>query len=305
MNPSIFVVSLFLGLVCRASAAPDIRSVAPDLIVPPLSEGAPAPGRRVKQTLPGWRSDAVYHVLHLPTDWSPDKKRPLIVEYAGNGRYQNRYGDVSTGRPEDSRMGFGLAGGRDSIWVCLPYLNDAGTESVILWWGDAPDHDPRATVEYCKKAVPWICETYQGDPDRVILCGFSRGAIACNAIGLWDDDIATLWRAFIPYSHYDGVIERWPFRDADRASALTRLRRLAGRPQFICDEGETNLAATRDYLESTGVPGRFTFQATGFRNHNDAWLLRPSPARTALRAWLAAVNEDSDTGDEPRTSPSP
>jgi len=26
---------------------------------------------------------------------------------------------------------------------------------------------------------------------------------------------------------------------------------------------------------------------TGFRNHNDAWTLRPSPARAALREWVA------------------
>ena len=30
---------------------------------------------------------------------------------------------------------------------------------------------------------------------------------------------------------------------------------------------------------------------TGFRNHNDAWTLRPSPARTAMREWLDQVIE--------------
>ena len=41
----------------------------------------------------------------------------------------------------------------------------------------------------------------------------------------------------------------------------------------------------------TGVKGKFTFQSTGFRNHNDAWVLRPSPARKALRKWLVEVLE--------------
>ena len=147
-------------------------------------------------------------------------------------------------------------------------------------------------MAYCKKTVPWICEKYGGDPKRVILCGFSRGAVACNFIGLHDDEIAKLWRAFIPYSHYDGVNERWGYPGADRRLALARLRRLGKRPQFICHEaasGKLNLTATRDFLKTAVAKGNFTFRETGFRNHNDAWLLLPSPARRALRQWLDGV----------------
>ena len=136
---------------------------------------------------------------------------------------------------------------------------------------------------------------YGGDPKRVVLCGFSRGAIACNYIGLHDDAIAKLWRAFIPYAHYDGVNERWGYPGADRAAAKKRLHLLGTRPQFICQEtstGRTSLAATRAYLKTTGFSGSFTFQSTGFRNHNDAWLLRPGPARAALRQWLNTALSD-------------
>ena len=266
-------------------AAPDIRSVKPDLVLPPLSDGKPAPGRRIKQTHPNWAETKVYHVLFLPRDWKPRVKLPVIVEFAGNGPYRSPHGDVSTGRPEGSKMGFGISGGRGFLWVCLPYLNNAGTANVTQWWGDKPRHDAEPTVAYCKKTVPWICKEYGGDPSRVILCGFSRGAIACNFIGLHDDGIAKLWKAFVPYSHYDGVIERWGYPGADRKSALARLRRLGNRPQFISHEG-SGIIATWRYLAGTGVKARFTFQATGFRNHNDAWLLRPSPARAALREWV-------------------
>ena len=125
----------------------------------------------------------------------------------------------------------------------------------------------------------------------MILVGFSRGAIACNFVGLHDDEIAKLWRAFVPYSHYDGVVTSWGYPHADRASALDRLKRLGDRPQFICAEsgGRASVEATRKYLESTGIDAPFTFQDIGFRNHNDAWVLRPSPARDALRARLADV----------------
>ena len=46
------------------------------------------------------------------------------------------------------------------------------------------------------------------------------------------------------------------------------------------------MTSTQDYLKNADVEGRFTFQPTGFRNHNDAWLLRPTSARLALRKWL-------------------
>jgi len=150
-----------------------------------------------------------------------------------------------------------------------------------------PAYQPDSTVAFLKRAVPALCERFSGDPQRVILCGFSRGAIAANAIGLHDDEIAALWRGFVCYSHYDGVSTRWPFTGADTASARQRLARLNGRPQLIC--GEFPLTGTRKHLEGTGVKGIFTFLDTGFRNHNDAWTLRPSAGRDTARAWLAEV----------------
>jgi hypothetical protein len=291
-------VKYFLAALVFAfgvSAAPDIRTVKPDLALPPLTDQKPAAGLCVKQSHPDWKDTRVYHVIYLPTDWQPGKDFPVLVEFAGNGPYRSRFGDVSTGHPEGSKMGYGISGGAGFIWICLPYLDNAGKKNVTQWWGNPPRRDARPTVAYCKKTVPWICEKYGGDPKRVILCGFSRGAIACNFIGLHDDEIAKLWRAFIPYSHYDGVNERWGYPGADRNSALARLRRLGKRPQFICHEnapGKLNLKATRDFLKTADAMGNFTFRETSFRNHNDAWLLRPSPARRALRLWLDGVLRD-------------
>ncbi len=269
----------------------DIRSVDADLEVPPMIVGEPAPGRRVKQVLPNYVQTAVHHALYLPTDWKPDQRYPVIVEYAGNGPYRSPFGDESTGRVEGSKLGYGLSAGKGYLWVCLPFLDAKGEANVTRWWGDAPKHDPEPTVTYCKQALPWICEHYGGDPNAIVLVGFSRGAIACNAIGLHDDEIAELWRGFVAFSHYDGVKESWPFAGADRSSARERLKRLDGRPQFICSESypghEPTVAVARQYLESTGVEGQWTYMSTGFRNHSDAWILRPSPAREHLRTWLS------------------
>lgn len=273
----------------RAGPAPDISTVPADLRIPELAAGPPGPGKRVRLEL---IANAPPAILYLPTDWTSAGKFPVIVELAGNGNYRNAFGDVSTGRPEGSRLGYGLSGGRGFVWACLPFLNESGDAVAITWWGDAPDHRPDRTVAFVKRAVPALCERFAGDPKRVILCGFSRGAIAANAIGLHDDAIAGLWRGFVCYSHYDGVREGWPFAGSDRPAALARLARLNGRPQLICHEsggGKPGLEATRRYLDRSGIAGDFTFLETGFRNHNDAWVLRPSPARNATRKWLSRV----------------
>ena len=259
---------------------PDIQSVEPDLTVPPLENGHPAAGRRVKRTARGYQDTAVYHALYLPADWQPSGRYPVIVEYAGN-KYTNRFGDVSTGRVDGSCLGYGITGGSGAIWVCMPYVDSEKGENSDVWWGDLP-----ATIDYCEKTVAEICGVWGGDPARVILAGFSRGAIACNYIGLDNDRFAALWRGFIAYDHYDGVIE-WNYPGSDRVSAQQRLARLGNRPQFICYG--PNAPSPEAYLREVCPDGDFTFQFIPFRNHNDAWVLRDIPERKILFDWYHAV----------------
>ncbi len=276
--------SLFAALAAPylcAEEFPDITTVAPDLAIPAISPGMPGPGKRVRQVDPEYAGTDVHHLLYLPVDWKRGKRYPVIVEYAGNGNFSNKFGDVSTGEVEGSKLGFGISGGKGFIWICMPYVNWEEKKNQLIWWGNV-----EATVHYAEKTVRRVCADYGGDPNAVILAGFSRGAIGCNYIGLHDDEIARLWRAFIPYSHYDGVIG-WQYPESDRASALVRLRRLKGRPVFICHE--QSIAETKAYIESTGIRGDFTYQAIGFRNHNDAWTLRDIPERRAVREWLRRV----------------
>ena len=270
------------GLIFSAAPAlaeyPDIRTIAADLTTPPLTDSEPRPGLRVRQTVPEYSGTDVHHALYLPVDWRRGRRYPVIVEYAGNGNYRNSYGDVSEGTVEGSNLGYGISGGKGFLWVCMPFVDQRAKRNATEWWGD-----PEATVDYCKKAVADVCGRFGGDPRELILAGFSRGAIACNYIGLREDEIARLWLAFIPYSHYDGV-KTWPYPDCDRASALSRLERLKGRAQFIIQEN--SVEATRDYLKSTGIQAPFTFVTLPFRNHNDAWTLRNLPARRMVRSWL-------------------
>lgn len=286
----ILCVSLAIGwFVSRACGADpvlrDFNSVPEDLSVPPVTEGAPAAGKRVKLTAPGFEGTAAHHTIYLPTDWAPAKQFPVLFEYAGNGNYSNpKLGDVCEGSVEGCHLGYGLGAEKGFIWVCLPFVETTNSkqQNAKLWWGDV-----RETLRYCEAAVDQTCAQFGGDPGALILCGFSRGSIGCNYIGLHDDRIAARWRAFFCYSHYDGVRTGWPYAGADRASALERLKRLQGRPQFICMERSTG--DIEAYLNQTGIKGDFTFVSIPFPNHNDRWVLRDIPERQLAREWLARV----------------
>lgn len=272
-----------------AEPLPDIRSIEPDLSVVKMTEGEPAPGKRVRQVLPKYAKTQVHHSLYLPTDWEPGKKYPVFVEYAGNGPYKNKYGDISTGKVEDCKLGYGLSAGQGVIWLVLPYISKDHQQNQLQWFGDL-----QATVDYCKEIVPQVCEQFGGDPDKVILMGFSRGAIACNVIGLHDDEIAKLWAGFLCHSHYHGP-RKWRFEGSDRATAIANLKRLKDRPQFISHEG--SVTETKKFLEEAYPAGNFTFLDFPFRNHTDLWVLRETQARKQVRQWLQDIYNSKATAN--------
>ena len=284
-----------LALVARGAdptgtGYPDLSTFRRLFAVPAVTDETPAAGRRVRLTLPDYEGSGVYGALYLPTDWTPGRSFPVLVEYAGNGDYRNKYGDVSTGRVEDSSLGYGLSGPSGYIWLCLPYVDAVNRRNEIKWWGDVA-----ATVDFCKRAVALVCAQYGGRASAVVLCGFSRGAIACNFIGLHDDEIAGLWCGFLASSHYDGA-RAWPYPGSDRASARARLERLRGRPVLVAHEsydiapGTYSIVDTVNYLAGTGLPlTGFRFLALGIRNHADAWTSHDLPERRIARQWLHDV----------------
>ncbi len=284
---SVSLISINSITFAQLKEFPDIRSVEADLVVPNMVKHQPAPGQRVRRSMPGWNSEKVYHSLFLPNKWTRGSKWPIIVEYSGNGGYHDVLGDTSTGRPEDSCLGYGLSSDGGFIWICVPCLNASGSDLAETWWGDAPQYDPEPTLAYLHAAIADTCENLGGDPSNMILCGFSRGSIACNYLGLHDDRTAKLWRAFVECSHYDGV-RNWPYPKSDSVSALQRLERLDGRPQFICGEKD-QVEETRRFLSQLALRPKMTFASTGFRNHTDTWILRPSSTRQQLRDWLLDV----------------
>ena len=194
--------------------------------------------------------------------------------------------ETSTGRVrgplEGSNLGFGISGGKGVIWVCMPFVDAKnGVNSTHLVGrrrGDRWTTARRRCGAYARR--------YGGNSSEVFLAGFSRGAIACNYIGLHDDEIASLWRGFFCHSHYDGV-DRWDYAESDRESAARRIARLGNRPQFISHEND--VSATQNYLKEVFPGGNFTFLALPFPNHTDAWVLRDIPERKIIREWFRNV----------------
>ena len=278
--PSLFVFVFPLMLLFCAWAnsihATDLGEIPADLKTPVMTNEKPMAGKRVKQVNKDYTGTEVYHALYLPVDWKPGKKYPVIVEYAGN-----KWGMTSLGTVEGSSLGYGISGGKGVIWICMPFVDSEHKRNAVTWWGDVA-----ATVAYCKRALKRICEEFGGDPELLFIAGFSRGAIACNYIGLHDDEISTLWRGFICHSHYDGV-KKWGYPGSDRVSAARRLKRLGKRPQWISHE--SSVAQTRKYLEQAYPAGNFQFQSMSFRAHVDTWVLRDIPERKEVREWFWGV----------------
>ncbi|GHT18156.1 hypothetical protein FACS1894189_5590 [Planctomycetales bacterium] len=276
---SLFFLLCLSGFVLQADEPKSVYDIPADIVLPAVVQGEPRAGKRVRITTPGWTETSVYHSLYLPENWTKDGKFPVIVEYPGNGGYKRGL-DVSHGTVEDCALGYGLTSGSDAIWVCLPFVDvrDNEKQNCEIWWGNIEE-----TKRYCEKTVRDVCERFGGDSNRVVLAGFSRGAIACFHIGLHDEQIAALWSGFFCHSHFDGVIENWGYPGADRASALVRLKRLGNRPVWISHEGGTD--NTQQYLKQTGVTGRFTFATLPYPNHTNRWILRDLPIRSEAVNW--------------------
>jgi hypothetical protein len=270
---------------------------------------------------------AAFFMLYLPTDYDAARAEPypVIVELPGNGPYTSDWGDRSNGRPDDTFLGFGISEGRGAIWAAVPLLTADGFFDQTLWWGcplPADAHlcghgndtegcistappptwgppavgcasatDTAASRAYLRAVVAHLVSAYNGDARRVVLAGFSRGAIGVNYIGLGDDETAALWAGTIAYAHYDGQPEdlRWPYPENTPAAAYARLRRLGARPHFVCSELDSTLNQTKPFIEAAGFFVNATYAPTGFCNHNSEWVLRPSAARDELRAWYRGV----------------
>ena len=262
---------------------------AGDLVTPPMTHEAPAAGKRVWQQAPEYRDTAVYHSLYLPQNWLPGKNYPVLVEYTGNKFPPGK----GSGEVKDANLGYGISGGSKFIWVVMPFIAMDKEHNEVTWWGDR-----QSTIDYCKQNVPRICKEFGGDLENLLICGFSRGAIATSYIGLADDEVARLWKAVITHDHFDGA-KQWPYPESNRQSVIHRLTRLRGRPVLVCGQHATGVR--RKFLGEHMDLAAFTFldipvnsifnipEGPYLHSHTDLWMHRPSIYRDQVRTWIQKI----------------
>lgn len=243
------------------------------LHVPGMEEGRPQAGRRVRFGIENKEADGVYSVLFLPEDWEAGQRYPVIAELPGNHFF--KAGTCwSSGRPEDCVMGYGISRGRGAIWVSLPFVDRSGGGIAEFGFGSREGLD---TVAHTRAVMADLCANWGGDPDRLFLCGFSRGAIACGYIGLRDEDIAGLWKGFIACQHYDGS---WGTTMED---AVTRAPRFQGKAIFQVDNDREKY---RSVVEATAPEVRWSWGQSGLNYHSPAMFLDGRPLLREVRAWF-------------------
>lgn len=271
-------------------------SYAQPIQVPQMLEEEPAPGKRVKVIAPEYKGSDVYHSLYLPENHSKGRLYPVIVEYTGNKWEPTG----STGEARDAILGFVPARELGAIWVVMPYIKD--NQSILNWWGD--EHQ---TIEYALKNIRRICEDYGGNPAEIFICGFSRGAIGVNYLGLHNDEVADAWLGFFSHDHYDGE-RHWgdywsPSLDRYRAAAKVRMGRLNGRAAFISNNSDGK-STVRKYIEGQhldkfgevafndflvqsiieDIPNKYVPHA-----HTDKWMLWDSHYKNKVISWFREV----------------
>ena len=314
------IVSIpMFGEILVTAADEPRSSFRPDnMVVPVMSQGNLEAGRRVgyafDDELPMLKSS-----LFLPADWSSTavengRRWPVVVEFPGNRFDAGDYG----GEIGDASLGYGLSRG-DAIWVVLPFVDLAGTSHTVTWWGDAD-----ATASHAVKAVDAVIDRLGGDDAKVLLCGFSRGAIAASLVGLRNEAIAERWCAVLTHDHFDGV-RGWPNTpwgwpiDEYRRRAATRLRRLCGRPMMVCQTGDIEPTrqwitatlpnadryvqyATLSEVEATNRGGISTTPTNDTHPHNDRWLMSDTETTQRVRQWYEHVMASTDDNPRPEAT---
>ena len=216
-----------------------------NLIVPNMTDQKAGPGLRVKIVPKAYKGTGVYYSLYLPEKYEKGKQYPVIVEYTGNK--WKRSG--STGEVKDANLGYAIAKKLEAIWIVLPYLQDG--ESITTWWGNEDE-----ILEFALTNIRRVCEDYGGNSAEVFICGFSRGAIGVNYLGLYNEQIADVWLGFFSHDHYDGVLEwkgtNWgaPLSDY-RQAAKERILRVKGRNILISENfsGGGSSFKTKQYIQ--------------------------------------------------------
>lgn len=239
-------------------------------LVPPITEeGTPMAGKRVRIYLEHFPK--AYYVLFLPYNFNTIGKWPVIVESP-----PNLWGS-ETGLPDDVFLGYGITQGMDYIWVCVPFINEEG-EILKAYWGS----NPLSTVNLWLEVLADLNKRFPVDNDKIILSGFSRGAVSTVYIGNYNDTIGSKWAAYFAHSHFDGCCQIL------LGNSKERLNRIGGR-KILISAGEIDYAKNcsyNAYKKLVSIGSRATYIEIPNADHTPHWALEESESTEKAQHWL-------------------
>lgn len=286
------IKSFFLRLILAVFQFVFVLSTAQTLQVPAMVNEPPAANLRVKMTPKEYEGTDVYYSLFLPDNHDASLQYPVIVEYTGNKWDKENF----SGEVKDANLGYAIAKQLGAIWIVLPYIKDK--TSVTKWWGNELE-----TIEFAIKTIKEVCKNYGGNHSEVFICGFSRGAIAVNYLGLHNDEIADVWLGFFSHDHYDGVKvwkgTKWGFpKEKYVSEAMQRLLRLKGRNALISQnvKKRDTTFLTKQYFKTHQLDtlGNISYNLIYTKDiikdidhpHTDKWLLYQSEYANTVYQWF-------------------
>jgi hypothetical protein len=276
------LIFLFGTIICTGRCYSQERATKL-LIVPKIEEGIPEAGKRVKIHLPEYPE--AYYILFLPYNFTHTAQFPIIFESPGN-----IYNEISDGLPDSACLGYGISFGMDYIWVCVPFIDDQGI-IVTRWYGD----NPLSSVNFWLAVLDDLNSRLSVAKDKIILSGFSRGAIGVCCIGNYNDEIASKWSAYFAHSHFDGCCIPIPGLDM-------RLNRI-GKKKVLITVGENDLAkgCSKEAYEKLLRKGHaVSYIEVPSLEHSPFWILENSESAENARNWLKNLFTEDYTARDSR-----
>jgi predicted esterase len=261
---------LLATIICTGRCYSQDRD-AKILTVPEIEEGSPEAGKRVKIYLSEYPE--AYYVLFLPYNFTDTIKIPIIFESPGNV-----YQEISNGLPDSACLGYGISFGMDYIWVGVPFIDNTGSILRSYWGKD----DPLSTVNFWLAVLNDLNARFRIDNDKIILSGFSRGAVSTSYIGNYNDEISSKWAAYFAHSHFDGCCQTLLGNTDERISRIQKKK-------VLISVGGHDIAkkCSRGSYERLLKGGYdVTYIEVPDLDHSPFWILENSESAQKARDWL-------------------
>jgi len=234
---------------------------------PPIEVGYPEPGKRITVFIDDY-PEAPY-VLFLPYNYHEGRKLPVIME--------SLCIFLTT---EDAVLGYGLSKGMNCIWVTVPYVDDEG--KLSSW------NYPECTVKYWLAVLEDLNNKFAIDNSKIVIAGFSLGAMTTSYIGNWNNEISSKWSGYFAYAHFDDCCFQ------QQGNFNERILRIKDRKVFLVAGGKDSArrCSIKSYYKLIQKGILVDYMEVPDAIHCPYWILEDSKYTENARQWLNSIISD-------------